>query len=313
MGKNLYHQKIKNFPFQVPGNISRAFRNVQKELNTKNINLKLEYYISDEWFVADGQTSIAIPFYLCDQKIKNLEKKYLKKIEEKNNEYIEKIIRHEVAHCLDNAFNLRLLKKRQSLFGLSSTSYPMFYYPNPSSVHFVENLEDNYAQSHPEEDWAETFAVWLNPKIKWSRVYQSKALEKLVYLDSVMRTLNKRKCKISNLELGSYKFDSRTFASYFSEKSQNYKVKYKLDCLAKFKNIPRVINPNQEQKLYVELRKNFNLKEYEIKPLYNAIKKVHGVKYSSKRHSNYNLMQFTDILLNKGTKKMFSEFHKVIV
>ena len=43
----------------------------------------------------------------------------------------------------------------------------MFYHPQPFSRSYVVNLDDWYAQSHPDEDFAETFAVWLTPGLDW--------------------------------------------------------------------------------------------------------------------------------------------------
>ncbi len=310
---NLSNRLIRDFNFKVPNHIQDAFEHVEQELCSRGISFKIHFYISDEWFVADGQTSIALPFYLCDKKVKDLELKFLKRIEEKDNEYIKKIIRHEIAHCLDNAYGLRKLKKRQGLFGLSSTPYPDSYYPKSQSEEFVENLDDKYAQSHPEEDWAETFAVWLDPKSNWKNMYTSKALEKLVYLDSVMNSLDRRQKKMNNEQAGSYKEDARTLEQYFLEKTKLYKIKYKNNCLQKFQNIPRHLAYQDELKIINKLASNFVLKDYQVTPLYNAIKNTYEIKYSSKSLPDYKLMKFTDILIQEGTKNMFSEFHKVIV
>jgi len=311
--QSLSHKPIREFVFKVPLSIKTAFATVESELLEKNISIKLQYYISDEWFVADGQTSIALPFYLCNQRIKKLEKLYLGGIEESSNDYIKKIIRHEVAHVLDNAYGLRRLKKRQKLFGLSSTAYPKWYYPKKNNSNYVENLEDQYGQSHPEEDWAETFAAWLNPKSNWKEVYKSVAKDKLTYLDSVMLSLPSKKIKYLNHELDNYKLDERSLRQYFQEKSRSYKIHYKRHCLRKFQDLPRVITLKEELRILEDLATNFSLKEDQITPLYNAIKSNFNIKYSGKSLSKYKLMKFTDILISKGTKQMFSEFHKVIV
>ena len=52
------------------------------------------------------------------------------------------------------------------------------------------HLDDWYAQSHPDEDFAETFAVWLTPGLDWRARYRDwNALQKLEYVDELMRSL----------------------------------------------------------------------------------------------------------------------------
>ena len=82
-----------------------------------------------------------------------------------------RILRHETGHAIENAYRLRRRRRRQQLFGKSSQPYPQYYAPQPYSKRFVLHLEAWYAQSHPDEDFAETFAVWLTPSSSWRRRY----------------------------------------------------------------------------------------------------------------------------------------------
>ena len=67
-------------------------------------------------------------------------------------------------------------------------AYPEFYTPKPYSKSFVLHLDSWYAQSHPDEDFAETFAVWLNPQSDWRARYAGwPALKKLEYMDALMQ------------------------------------------------------------------------------------------------------------------------------
>ena len=81
--------------------------------------------------------------------------------------------------------------KWQRTFGKSSSEEtPSFYRPRPYSRSFVVHLDDWYAQSHPDEDFAETFAVWMTPRSGWRRTYAGwPALKKLEYVDELMRSL----------------------------------------------------------------------------------------------------------------------------
>ena len=62
----------------------------------------------------------------------------------------------------------RTAARRGELFGAPATPYPEYYTPKPYSKSFVHHLDHWYAQSHPDEDFAETFAVWLDPESMWA-------------------------------------------------------------------------------------------------------------------------------------------------
>ena len=133
---------------------------------------------------------MAIPFSLLDQRLISLEKKLLGFVEGEKTEECMRILRHECGHAIENAYRLRRLKSRQQTFGTTSTPYPTRYRPDPRSRHYVRNLEHYYAQAHPDEDFAETFAVWLDPKSDWQRKYRLwPALKKLQYIDELMASV----------------------------------------------------------------------------------------------------------------------------
>jgi hypothetical protein len=103
------------------------------------------------------------------------------------------ILRHETGHAIDNAYQLRRRKRRQELFGSSKTPYPEFYEPRPYSRSIVRHLEPSYALSHPDEDFAETFAVWMTPHSDWRRRYSAwPAIKKLDYMDELMNEIRKK-------------------------------------------------------------------------------------------------------------------------
>ena len=97
------------------------------------------------------------------------------------------ILRHEAGHVVQHAYQLHRRRHWQQLFGPSSKRYPRYYRPNPASRHFVQHLRLWYAQSHPDEDFAETFAVWLRPRSNWRTRYAGwPAVKKLEYVDELM-------------------------------------------------------------------------------------------------------------------------------
>jgi hypothetical protein len=80
------------------------------------------------------------------------------------------------------------------VFGKSSKRYPEYYRPNPASKKYVQHLRLWYAQSHPDEDFAETFAEWLRPRSDWRKRYRGwPAYRKLLYVDELMEGLAHRK------------------------------------------------------------------------------------------------------------------------
>ena len=106
-------------------------------------------------------------------------------------EWCLRILRHEAGHAIDNAFHLRRRRVRRALFGSSSEAVSrVVYAPKPYSKNFVLHLDSWYAQSHPDEDFAETFAVWLTPDAEWRQRYPDwPALKKLEYMDGLMRSV----------------------------------------------------------------------------------------------------------------------------
>ena len=136
---------------------------------------------------------IAIPFYLAHPRLARLEREQMLEVEGGTPSWCMRILRHEVGHAIDNAYMLRRRRRRQALFGSSSIEYPEFYTPKPYSRSFVLHIDNWYAQSHPDEDFAETFAVWLNPRSDWRRRYQDwPALKKLEYMDELMQRDRRR-------------------------------------------------------------------------------------------------------------------------
>jgi hypothetical protein len=157
------------------------------ELAARGLSFRPHVWLSSEWFSPDGVPGIAIPFYLAHPRLMKLENAQMLEIEGGSPEWFMKIMRHEAGHAFDNAYELRKRRRRVKLFGSPSTPYPDFYLPRPYSKSFVLYLDSWYAQSHPDEDFAETFAVWLKPDSDWRVRYKDwPALRKLEYMDTLM-------------------------------------------------------------------------------------------------------------------------------
>src|SRR5258708_12756625 len=119
-----------------------------------------------------------------------LERKQMLEVEGGTDVQCMRILRHEAGHAIDNAFRLHFKRRWHQVFGLFTQRYPDSYKPKPNSRRYVLNLDAWYAQAHPAEDFAETFAVWLQPRSNWRRRYRSwPALRKLEYIDEVLKEI----------------------------------------------------------------------------------------------------------------------------
>ena len=160
------------------------------ELAARGLTFRPHYWLSTEWFCPDGVPGIAIPFYLAHPRLMRLEKAQMLEVEGGTPEWFMQILRHEAGHAFDNAYDLRRRRRRVNLFGKPSIEYPEVYLPRPYSKSFVLHLDSWYAQAHPDEDFAETFAVWLTPDSDWRVRFQDwPALKKLEYMDELMLSL----------------------------------------------------------------------------------------------------------------------------
>jgi hypothetical protein len=168
------------------------------ELAARALVFRPHYWLSSEWFTPDGVGGIAIPFYLAHPRLMRLEKSQMLEVEGGTPEWCLQILRHEAGHAFDNAYDLRRLRRRVRLFGKPSTPYPEFYFPRPYSKSFVLHLDSWYAQSHPDEDFAETFALWLTPDSQWRERYQDwPAIRKLEYVDEIMHEIAGRPPRVT--------------------------------------------------------------------------------------------------------------------
>jgi hypothetical protein len=161
-----------------------------EELAARGLQFRPHCWLSSEWFTPDGVPGIAVPFYLAHPRLMRLEKSQMLEVEGGTPEWCMQIFRHEAGHAFDNAYVLRSRRRRIALFGRPSTTYPDFYLPKPYSKSFVLHLDSWYAQSHPDEDFAETFAVWLTPDSDWRARYADwPALRKIEYMDALMASI----------------------------------------------------------------------------------------------------------------------------
>jgi hypothetical protein len=157
------------------------------ELERRGIRWRPHVWLSTEWFSPDGIPGFAIPFYLAHPRLRQLERNIMGEVEGGSRKWRMRILRHETGHAIDNAYGLRRRADWRRVFGRASAPYPDDYTPRPGSRRHVLHLGHWYAQSHPTEDFAETFAVWMQPKARWRRDYTDwPAMRKLEFVDATL-------------------------------------------------------------------------------------------------------------------------------
>ena len=217
-----------DLPLAIEGTLADRIARLRSELHERHLDFPLHFYLADEWFTPDGATAIAIPFYLAHPRLERLEETQMFEVEGGDEEWCMRILRHEAGHAIDNAFKLRLRRQRREIFGSPAKPYPEYYTPKPYSKSFVLHLDAWYAQSHPDEDFAETFAVWLTPTSEWPARYAGwPAAKKLAYMDTLMRSLQGERPRVDNpAEVEPLWQVRNTLRQHYRTKRKHYGVDY---------------------------------------------------------------------------------------
>lgn len=295
---------------------------VEKQLKSRGLAFQPHFWISDEWFCPDGIPGVAVPFFLLHPRLIQLEKEMMGSVDGATPLKRLKILRHEMGHAIDNAYRLRRTggAQRKQVFGDSKQSYPDYYEPNLYSRSYVRHLGLAYAQSHPDEDFAETFAVWLDPKKQWLARYQgTPALEKLKFMDELMGRLkgqkpllsNKRKCdSIENMTITLREYYRRKRLRYGILKSHQRPNEF-LNRLKRNIGNQNLAPQNKTVQLHnllvkhsetvlVKSAEDLNAPIYKIEPLYQQIVK-------SARDNNWQLVIQSESQLQK---LLLQSFHR---
>jgi len=197
-----------------------------RQLERRHLRVRPHCWLSDEWFSPDDVPGIAVPFYLAHPRLARLERRMMHEVEGGTHRWCMQILRHEAGHCVDTAFHLHRRRRWQRVFGLASRAYPEWYRPRPYSKSYVQHLEAWYAQSHPSEDFAETFAVWLNPGSRWRHQYKGwPALKKLEYVDELMGQIADEPPRVTSRErIGSLPRLRKTLRTHYKERQTRYGI-----------------------------------------------------------------------------------------
>ena len=225
--EELLRLRIKDLGVRLDGTwVEDCLLRLHDELRQHGLHIRPHAWLSDDWFSPDNSPGIAVPFFLAHPRLMRLERRQILEVEGGSPSECLRILRHETGHVVQHAYRLSRRRRWQQLFGRSSTRYPRYYRPNPSSRSFVQHLRLWYAQSHPDEDFAETFAVWLSPRSNWRKRYQGwPALKKLNYVDELMQEIADEKPVLtSRLVVDPVSQIDRTLADYYRRKQAIYLV-----------------------------------------------------------------------------------------
>ncbi len=174
--------------------IESRVQKLYDDLAARGLSFRPPCYLATEWLTPDRIPAVGVPFYLAHPRLQRLEKSMMLEAEGEKEEECMKLLRHETGHAINYAYKLFRKTRWRELFGPMSMDYdPHSYVMKPYSRQFVIHLADNYAQVHPDEDFAETFALWLTPGVDWRLKYKGwAALKKLEYVDHIMAEIADR-------------------------------------------------------------------------------------------------------------------------
>lgn len=200
--------------------LARHVRRLYADLERRGLDFRPHLWLSESWFSPDGVPGIAVPFYLAHPRLEQLERRIMREAEGGNSRLLMRILRHEAGHALDNAYRLRRRARWRQAFGRASLPYPARYRARAGSRRYVHHLGEWYAQAHPAEDFAETFAVWLTPKSAWRKSYADwPALHKLQAVEELIASVRGVRAPVRNrLRIEPIEFNRHTLAQHYRRK-----------------------------------------------------------------------------------------------
>jgi hypothetical protein len=168
--------------------VEKLVEQLYRELAARGLAFRPPVYLSDEWGCPEGTPLIGVPFYLVDSRLSRIEEEHSGDVETEAD--MMRYLRHEAGHAFNYAYRLYDRADWHRVFGPYSRPYKSRFRVDPFSREYVRHILGWYAQKHPDEDFAETFAVWLTPDVDWRRAYADwPAARKLEYIDQVMQEI----------------------------------------------------------------------------------------------------------------------------
>jgi hypothetical protein len=228
----LLNTPICNLGLRIEGSpVERSVRQLEREFKDRNFVFQPSFYLTDSWGCPNEVPVIGIPFYLADKRLARIEQEQTGEIEDPSE--LMMYLRHEAGHAINYSYRLWCDISWTSTFGRFTQPYRDTFEPDPLSRHFVRHLvhgrahRPTYAQKHPDEDFAETFAIWMTPQSGWRRRYENwPAMKKLLYVDRLMRRLRQRQPQVTTGTLLSPVEElTMTLAEHYGQRAERYRSK----------------------------------------------------------------------------------------
>ncbi len=252
----LLNTPINKLDLGIEGTIfGQAIPVVKEELRRSGVT-KLEpvFYISTGYGCIAGQPLIALGFYDFHPLLKELNQEF--RHWRYSDADIFDLLRHECGHAFCYSYKLYRRKDFRELFDVHGhffNTYPEkdTYNYNPWSRNYVNPNGDHYAQKHPDEDFAETFTVWLTPRSGWRSAYRRYplALKKLRFADRLIKEIGRKPPPVAvdrSWMLEPYENIKLTVAQFMKAKPSRYYSKttgyVDPDLKDMFRGPPRVSN-----------------------------------------------------------------------
>ncbi len=225
----LLNTPVSKLPLAVESSpLERYVRRLRREMEAKRFRFKPEVYLTDGWGCPDRTPVIGIPFYLADPRLVRLEEEQTGEVEDPRK--IMMLLRHEAGHAVNYAYRLWRRPSWSEIFGRFTKPYRDSFRPDRMSRHYVRHIAvypygRTYAQKHPDEDFAETFAVWLTPGSSWRRRYRNwPVIRKLLYVDRLMKEVRRELPESrSSRRLLPVDRMSLTLAEHYGKKAERFR------------------------------------------------------------------------------------------
>jgi hypothetical protein len=202
---NLWSTPIRDLGLTIQGTrLEPILAEFEAELRRVGLTrVRPRFYLSTEWGVPFETVAIAIPFYLARPDLTALHAERVGHVEGFDGADILRYLRHEMGHVINYAYRLYDGEEWVKQFGSITQPYGEEYRPEPFSRRYVRHLPGWYAQKHPDEDWSETFAVWMTPGLDWRKEYGGWPVTaaKLAYCERTMAVVRDRDPVVTDTDL----------------------------------------------------------------------------------------------------------------
>jgi hypothetical protein len=220
--QEILNRRICDFDLRIEGSpLQKVIDRFREEIRVSGLTrVTPAFYLTNEWGVPEGTVAIGIPFYLADEQLLLVQSVKGGLIEGRSEEDILRYLRHEMGHVVNYAYRLYASEEWTQLFGPMSRPYTEQYRVQPFSTDFVRHLPGGYAQKHPDEDWAETFAVWMTPGSNWREMYADSpgAMKKLEYCERTIAAIRDKDPDVNHVELDLEAKEIRATVAEFYER-----------------------------------------------------------------------------------------------